>query len=130
MMLRTTKEIGNFGEAKAVHFLRWRGYMIRERNWRTGNWEIDIIAETRHDLVFVEVKTRTYTSEELEYGVPPGRAVNAEKQRHTRQAAQRYLRRYPTRKQPRMDVIEVWLVQDASLKKPKVAKIHHIKAAY
>ena len=130
MMLRTTKEIGDFGETKAVHFLRWRGYMIRERNWRTGNLEIDIIAETWRDLVFVEVKTRIYTSTELAYGIPPKHAVNAEKQRHTRQAAQRFLRRYPTRKQPRMDVIEVWLVQDSPLEKPKVAKIHHIKAAY
>ena len=130
MIFHTTKEIGDYGEAKAVTYLRLHGYTIKKRNWRTGKCEIDIIAETLRDLVFVEVKTRTYAPEMIEYGVPPKRAVSAEKQRFTRQAAQRFLRQYPTRKQPRMDVIEVWLVNTGSKKKPKVAKIHHIKAAY
>ena len=130
MKFHTTKEIGNFGEAKAVHYLRLHGYTVRERNWYAGKCEIDIIATTWKDIVFAEVKTRTYTAQALASAPPPGLAVNAEKQRHTRQAAQHYLRTHPTKKQPRMDVIEVWLVQDDPNKKPRVARIHHIKAAY
>ena len=130
MKFRNTKEIGDYGETKAVHYLRLRGYTVKERNWRAGKCEIDIIAATWRDIVFAEVKTRTYTAEELETAPPPGLAVNTEKQRHTRQAAQRYLYEYPTSKQPRMDVIEVWLLRSDSQKRPKVAKIHHIKAAY
>lgn len=130
MRFQTTKEIGDFGETKAVHYLRLHGYTVKERNWRAGRCEIDIIACTWRDVVFAEVKTRTYTARELAFAPPPSLAVNAEKQRHTRQAAQRYLYEHPTKKQPRMDIIEVWLVHTAPNKPPKVAKIHHIKAAY
>lgn len=130
MRFRNTKEIGDFGEAKAVHYLRLRGYTVKERNWRAGKCEIDIIAHTLRDVVFAEVKTRTYTEQELAFAPPPGLAVNTAKQWHTRQAAQSYLYTHPTKKQPRMDVIEVWLLQTDPNKPPKVAKIHHIKAAY
>lgn len=131
MQFQNTKEIGDFGEAKAVHYLRWHGYTVKERNWRAGKCEIDIIASTLHDVVFVEVKTRTYQSQEtLESASPPRTAVHAEKQRLTRQAAREYLFRHPTKKQPRMDVIEVWLLQSTDDHRPRVARIHHIKAAY
>lgn len=130
MRFHTTKEIGDFGETKAVHYLRLHGYTVKERNWRAGKCEIDIIACTWRDVVFAEVKTRTYTEQELAIAPPPGLAVHSEKQRHTRQAAQRYLYEHPTKKQPRMDVIEVWLVRSDPNKPPRVAKIHHIKAAY
>ena len=130
MKFCTTKEIGDYGEKKAVHYLRLRGYTVKERNWRAGKCEIDIIANTWRDVVFVEVKTRTYKKEELDTAPPPHLAVHAEKQRHTRYAAQQYLLRHPTPKQPRMDVIEIWLLPSEGSKKPKVAKIHHIKAAY
>jgi len=128
---QTAKEIGDFGEAKAVHYLRWHGYTVKERNWRAGKGEIDVIATTLRDVVFVEVKTRTYRSQsELDSAPPPRTAVHAEKQRLTRQTARAYLFEHPTKKQPRMDVIEVWLIRDSDGKRPRVARIHHIKAAY
>ncbi len=130
MKFHTTKEIGDFGEAKAARYLWLHGYTVKERNWRSGKCEIDIIATTWRDIVFTEVKTRTYTPETIVNAPPPGLAVHTEKQRHTRQAAQNYLFRHPTSKQPRMDVIEVWLLQTDPNKKPRVARIHHIKAAY
>jgi len=126
----TRKEIGDFGERKAVTYLRLRGYTVKERNWVSGKCEIDIIAATLKDLVFVEVKTRTYEESSWKDAPPPGLAVHADKQTYTRRAAQDYLRRHPTKKQPRMDVIEVWLSKEADGKRPKVLKIHHIKAAY
>ncbi len=129
--LETTKKIGDFGETKAVHYLRWHGYTVKERNWRAGKCEIDIIASTIRDVVFVEVKTRTYRSQdELEASPPPHTAVHSEKQRLTRQAAHAYLSKHPTKKQPRMDVIEIWLLQEEKSKRPKVARIRHLKAAY
>ena len=131
MLFSTTKQIGDWGERYAVHYLRRRGYTVKERNWRSGKCEIDIIATTLRDVAFVEVKTRTYRSQEdLKSAPPPRTAVHAEKQRLTRQAAREYLFRHPTKKQPRMDVIEVWLLQGDSGRCPKVAQIHHIKAAY
>ena len=127
---KTTKEIGNFGERIAVRYLRWRGYTVKERNWRSGHMEIDIIAANFSTIAFVEVKTRTYTRETVDTAPPPGNAVKSEKQKLTRKAAKDYLWQYPTQKQPRMDVIEVWLVRDEPKEKTTVFKINHIKAAY
>lgn len=127
---QNTKEIGAFGERRAVHYLRLRGYTVKERNWRAGKCEIDIIASTWRDIVFAEVKTRTYTGDDWKNAPPPSLAVHADKQRHTRDAARAYLRMHPTDKRPRMDVIEVWLSRPENGKRPKVLRIHHIKAAY
>ena len=127
---KTTKEIGNFGEQMAVRYLRLHGYTVKERNWRSGHMEIDIIAATLSTIAIVEVKARTYTKETLETAPPPGNAVKSEKQRLTRQAAKDYLWQHPTKKRPRMDVIEIWLVRDEKTDKIKVAKLNHIKAAY
>lgn len=130
MLFDTTKEIGDWGERYAVHYLRRRGYTVKERNWRAGKNEIDIIATTLFDLVFVEVKTRSYEPSELEFAPPPGSAVKADKKFHTRQGAQSYLHQHPTRKRPRMDVIEIWLEKAPRGANPKVLKINHIKGAY
>ena len=128
--MKTTKKIGDFGERLAVHFLRRRGYIVRERNLRVGHAEVDIVATTLRDVVFVEVKTRSYHADEWKNAPPPSLAVHAEKQRLTRMAASAYLREHPTHKRPRMDVIEVWLSRETDGKRPRVLKIRHIKAAY
>ena len=114
----------------AVRYLRLHGYTVKERNWRSGHMEIDIIASNFTTIAFVEVKARTYTQETIDLAPPPGTAVKSEKQRLTRKAAKDYLWQHPTKKQPRMDVIEIWLVNDDKNGKTKVAKINHIKAAY
>ena len=128
--LETTKEIGDFGERIAARYLALRGYAIKERNWRVGHMEIDIIAVGWKDIVFAEVKTRTYTKESLQSAPPPKTAVHAEKQRLTRRAANDYLRTHFTKRRPRMDVIEVWLIQSPQSDRPRVFKIQHFKAAY
>lgn len=130
MIFDTTKEIGDFGEKRAVHYLRLRGYTVKERNWRHGKGELDIIASTPKTIAFIEVKTRSYTAETTELAPPPGNAVRADKKRLTRQTAQAYLHQHPTKKSPRMDVIEIFLKKDETQKKPKVLKINHIKGAY
>lgn len=54
------KKIGNAGEDLACRYLEKRGYKILERNKHYSRFcEIDIIAEYKNTLVFVEVKTRT-----------------------------------------------------------------------
>src|SRR2546428_9176136 len=50
--------LGEEGERAAARFLEARGYRILERNYRTRRGEIDLIAEDRRMLVFVEVKVR------------------------------------------------------------------------
>ena len=128
--LKTTKEIGAYGERIAARYLLLHGYRIKERNWYSGHMEIDIIAESLRSVAFVEVKARTYTEEALKTAPPPRSAVHAEKQRLTRKAAMQYLHLHPTKKQPRMDVIEISLQKGEKNKKIKVVRIQHLKGAY
>ncbi|MBQ9131189.1 MAG: YraN family protein, partial [Clostridia bacterium] len=129
MKLDTAKSIGDFGERKAVSYLRRHGYRICARNYRAGKYEIDVIATNWTDIVFVEVKSRTYQGTEASYAPPPKNAVHAQKQQFTRRAAQQYLHENPTKKRPRMDVIQVWLSPAIEGGKPKLLKIEHLKAA-
>lgn len=52
-------DLGKIGENIAANLLIKKGYIIRERNWRIGKLEIDIIAESNQRIVIVEVKTRS-----------------------------------------------------------------------
>ena len=51
--------LGKKGEDLAVEHLWGKGYKILNRNWKSGKHEIDIIAENKDFIVFVEVKTRS-----------------------------------------------------------------------
>jgi putative endonuclease len=53
------KETGALGEKIAADYLTKHGYIICERNFRTREGEIDIIAEKDGTLVFVEVRAKT-----------------------------------------------------------------------
>jgi putative endonuclease len=52
------QSLGHFGETLAVSELALRGYAILATRYRTRFGEIDIVAEHRGVVVFVEVKTR------------------------------------------------------------------------
>ena len=54
------RELGDVGEAAARKYLKRKRYKILEKNYVAQNNEVDIIAESRDHIVFVEVKTRTY----------------------------------------------------------------------
>jgi putative endonuclease len=54
----STISLGQQGETLACRYLSRLGYRVLARNYRTRQGEIDIIAEERNSLVFVEVKTR------------------------------------------------------------------------
>lgn len=53
---------GKQGEDMACRLLRLHGYMLLGRNLRLGRAEVDVLARHRHELVLVEVKTRTSTA--------------------------------------------------------------------
>lgn len=54
----STVGVGNQGESLACDYLKAQGYQILKRNYRIRGGEIDIIAQDKDYLVFVEVKTR------------------------------------------------------------------------
>ena len=57
-MTGARQRLGQFGERLAVQHLLAKGYRIRDRNVRTREGEIDIIAEADGVLAFVEVRAR------------------------------------------------------------------------
>jgi len=79
-------EIGKEGEEIAQDYLQKLGYQILERNYRSQQGEVDIIARDRDFLVFVEVKYYSYRS----YGSPVG-AVRKAKKQSVIHAAQTYI---------------------------------------
>ena len=131
MALTLKKEIGNFGENVAAKHLKQKGFRIVERNFHISHDEIDIIAENRELIVFVEVKTRSTDGADCGNYGSAGRAVNYKKRHDTLRAANAYLARYDGGKQPRLDVIEVYLSRSPiGVFKPKVISINHIENAY
>lgn len=80
--------IGALGERLACRQLWRRGFRILERNYHVGRAEIDIIAEKRGRIHFVEVKTSRAESHSL--GRPEER-LDPEQRNRVRAAASRYL---------------------------------------
>ena len=82
------RSLGAHGENQAVSYLKNSGYVVLERNYRSGRNEVDIICEKEGVVVFVEVKKRSGNR----FGNPI-EAVDREKTRKIMRVAQRYLYR-------------------------------------
>ena len=96
-------QLGKVGEEAAVAYLKSQGYRILERNFRNKLGEIDIIAQDKDTLCFIEVKTRSSEA----FG-SPFEAVNAAKQRAMARVARAYLQTGSHNAQTiRFDVIAV-----------------------
>ncbi len=71
------QEVGKLGEKAAQKFLKKQGYRIRETGFRCRHGEIDIIAQQKDCLVFVEVRTKS----NLEFGTPEESITQVKKER-------------------------------------------------
>jgi len=60
------QEVGKLGEKLAQGFLKKRGYHILETGFRCRSGEIDIVAQRKGCLIFVEVRTKS----NLDFGTP------------------------------------------------------------
>ena len=85
--MSTTAETGRAGERAAAEYLRRAGYEICALNWRSGRYELDIVARKAGIVHFVEVKTRRSGSL-----TPPEAAATQRKFRALSRAAACYLR--------------------------------------
>jgi putative endonuclease len=95
-------ETGLKGEREAVNFLTQNGYQILEKNWRTGKFEIDIIAKISDIIVIAEVKTRTGT-----FFQEPFEAVTRKKQKFLIEAANAYIEINKLDLEVRFDIISI-----------------------
>ena len=71
------QEVGRLGEKTARKFLKKRGYRIRETGFRCPHGEIDIVAQQKDHLVFVEVRTKS----SLDFGTPEESITQAKKKK-------------------------------------------------
>lgn len=84
MITKKTK-LGNQGENLVTQFLKKQKFKIIELNYRTKFGEIDIIAQKKDVLAFIEVKTR-----KNEY-FPTSMVVNHSKQKKIINAAKHFI---------------------------------------
>lgn len=94
--------LGSKGEMLAARFLLDKGYAVLHYNWRSGHKEIDLIAQERDTLVFVEVKSRS--SEQ--YGNAAD-AVTSRKMNRLISAAEAYIKRNKVNLKFRFDIVTV-----------------------
>ncbi len=96
--------LGKTGEMIATKYLIKNGYKIVTRNFRCKQGEIDIIAQDKNEIVFIEVKTRHNNN----YG-NPAQAVDKRKRTHILNATKYFI--YINRLENRFirfDVIEIY----------------------
>lgn len=97
------QRFGRRGEWAALLLLLLKGYRLRHRNWRGAGGELDLVVERRHEIVFVEVKTRSTNL----YGGAIG-AVDARKKRVLSRVSSAYLSRHDLWDRPcRFDIVTV-----------------------
>ena len=113
---------GAWGEAIAAQYLQKKRYKMVATNYRSRFGEIDLIVCDRKFLVFVEVKLRKSDrfAEAREF-------VDYHKQNRLRTTAEIYLSEYPTRLQPRFDVVEIYAPEGTETIKPE---IYHLEDAF
>lgn len=118
-----TGQIGKIGEDMVADFLKSKGYIIVSQNNHSRFGEIDIIAESREYILFVEVKTRRKGSL-----TSPADAVNKQKQKKIVLTAYDFLSKIRMKIKYRFDVAEVYydVNKDGELK----ADLNYIKNAF
>ena len=113
---------GAWGEAIAAKYLQSKRYKIVAMNYRSRFGELDIVAQNRKYLVFVEVKTRKSAR-----FAAAAEFVDTYKQERLRTTAELFLSENPTKLQPRFDVIEIYAPDGAQTQNPI---INHLEDAF
>lgn len=100
--MATHNDLGHWGEDVAADYLTHKGYIILERDWKSGHRDLDIIAQDGCFVVFVEVKTR-----QNRMFTDPEMAVNYQKIRNLRQAANHYIKYRRINLDVRFDIVTI-----------------------
>lgn len=111
-------ETGIKGENLAVDYLKNNDYTILATNWRSGNYEVDIIARKEAILIIAEVKTRNSNA----FGEPEA-WVTKQKQRNLIKAAELFITINNLDLETRFDIISILHVGGKQ-------QINHIEDAF
>ena len=120
--MATPNLLGPWGESLAADYLRKKRYRIIACNYKCRFGEIDLIAQSRKEIVFVEVKLR-----KTDDYVQAREYVGWQKQKRLRTTAELWLQANPTDLQPRFDVIEIYAPQGMQTLKPEII---HLEDAF
>lgn len=112
--------LGRWGEAIVAEWLRKQGCTVLDAGWHCRFGEIDLIAEDRGYLCFVEVKLRKDSR-----FATAGAFVDSRKQMKLRTSAELYLSQNPTELQPRFDVVEVYAPEGVLTRNPKIRRLEN-----
>ena len=114
--------LGSWGESLAAKYLQKKRYKILAANYRCRMGEIDLIAENKQCLVFVEVKLRKSDrfAEARDF-------VDHRKQERLKTTASLYLSQYDCSKPSRFDVVEIYAPEGMETKHPKII---HLEDAF
>ena len=97
------KSKGKAAEEKAASYLKSLGYKILEKNFHSRFGEIDIIARDGNTLVFVEVRSKSYSS----FGTPE-ETISKSKAKKIIKTAQLYIQiKNPSFEDVRFDIISI-----------------------
>ena len=96
-----TDPIAIIGENEAAKMLEKKGFRVIERNWRMRHLEVDLIAESKTEIVFAEVKARTSTFGDIR----PEEYVDENKKKRMIASANAYIKYKKVEKAPRFDII-------------------------
>ena len=106
---------GRKGERAAIRFLKKSGYRILDRNWKSGRYELDIVAQQAHCVVFVEVKGRQSNALQTGYD-----AVDAHKKKALQMAIRAYIQHHRNVHHYRLDILAINWNENG-----KILSLHH-----
>ena len=95
-------DFGKKGEDLAAGWLIRKGFEILHQNWRSGRYEVDIIARHQGIIHFIEVKAGRSNA----YGQPEER-VSKSKIKNMMKAAAAWLYQFPGHKRVQYDVLAI-----------------------
>ena len=114
--------IGQKGEELAAKIMREKGFRVVDMNWKFGHLEMDVIAVSKKEIAFVEVKTRTTSYG----GKRPEEFVDELKRRRMAAAANAYIKFHKIELTPRFDIIGITM--DATTH--EVKEVTHLEDAF
>lgn len=107
---------GKKGEGLALACLKRQGYKIIEKNYKTKQGEVDIIANDKDCISFIEVRSRNTER----FGAPEY-SINREKQNQIAKIALSYIKRYGLEDRDcRFDIV---CIEDVNSAFPKIKLI-------
>ncbi|MCC8095150.1 MAG: YraN family protein [Tannerellaceae bacterium] len=109
---------GKKGEKEAKAYLEQKGYQVLHTNWRSGHYELDIVASLPDLLVCIEVKTRS-----ANYLLLPEESINKSKIKRLVAATHAYVWYFHIDLPVRFDVVTL-------VYEKETCRIEHIENAF